>query len=144
MVINGPNLNMLGMREPEIYGHTTLEKLDEHCRKYGEKQGLSVTCHQSNHEGALITWCQEARTQQDGIIINAGAYSHTSIAIPDALRAFDNPVIEVHISNIYKREHYRHTSNISAVATAVICGMGVQGYFAALDYFAICAKNNAI
>lgn len=132
-VLNGPNLNMLGLREPEIYGSTTLADVEALCARHAAAIGLKVDCRQSNHEGDLVTWIQEARDKACGVILNAGAYSHTSIAIHDALAMLDIPVIEVHISNVYKRERFRHHSTISSVATGLICGLGVQGYALALD-----------
>lgn len=132
-VLNGPNLNMLGLREPEIYGSTSLADIEALIANHAARIGLKVDCRQSNHEGDLVTWAQEARDKACGVIINAGAYSHTSIAIHDALSMLDMPVIEVHISNIYKRESFRHHSTISSVATGLICGLGVQGYVLALD-----------
>lgn len=132
-VLNGPNLNMLGLREPEIYGSTTLADIEALCARHAAAIGLKVDCRQSNHEGDLVTWIQEARDKASGVILNAGAYSHTSIAIHDALAMLDIPVIEVHISNVYKRENFRHHSTISSVATGLICGLGVQGYVLALD-----------
>lgn len=132
-VLNGPNLNLLGQREPEIYGHATLADVEKTLATRAKALGASVLCLQSNNEGDLVTWIQEARTMALGVIVNAGAYSHTSIAIHDALAMLDIPVIEVHISNIYKRESFRHHSHISSVATGLICGLGVKGYELALE-----------
>lgn len=133
LVLNGPNLNLLGLREPEIYGRVTLAEIEQGCVEDGERLGLAVTCHQSNHEGELVTWIQGAQGGgADGIIINPGAYSHTSVAILDALLAVDLPTIEVHLSNIHKREAFRQQSYVSKAATGVICGLGVQGYLLAL------------
>jgi 3-dehydroquinate dehydratase-2 len=132
LVLNGPNLNLLGLREPAVYGRETLADLEATCRSEGEKLGLAVDCRQSNHEGALIDWIHEARETADAILINAGAYSHTSQAIPDALRAYPGIIVELHLSNIYAREAFRHHSHISATATAVICGLGSAGYRLAL------------
>ncbi len=132
LVLNGPNLNMLGTREPTIYGHETLDDVNAAIQRQADALGVAADCRQSNSEGELVTWIQQARGQVDAIIINAGAYSHTSIAIPDALRAAELPVYEVHLSNIYQRESFRHHSYISAVAIAVICGLGVDGYLYAL------------
>ncbi len=132
-VLNGPNLNLLGQREPEIYGHATLADVEKTLATRAKALGASVLCLQSNNEGDLVTWIQEARTMARGVIVNAGAYSHTSIAIHDALAMLDIPVIEVHISNIYKRESFRHHSHISSVATGLICGLGVKGYELALE-----------
>ncbi len=132
LVLNGPNLNMLGLREPAVYGRTTLKEIEEACVADGKRLGLAVTCHQSNHEGELVTWIQQARGTAGGIVINPGAYTHTSIAIHDALAAVELPTIEVHLSNIHKRESFRHLSYVSKVATGVIAGLGVQGYLLAL------------
>ena len=131
-ILNGPNLNLLGQRQPEIYGAQTLEDVAESCSALAEDLGLSVRFHQSNHEGQLVDWVQEARVAASGIIINPAAYSHTSVAILDALNTFDGPVIEVHISNIHKREAFRHHSFVSARADGVIAGCGVEGYQLAL------------
>lgn len=132
LVLNGPNLNMLGLREPAVYGRATLKEIEDACVADGKRLGLAVTCRQSNHEGELVTWIQEARGTMAGIVINPGAYSHTSIAILDALAAVELPTLEVHLSNIHKRESFRHLSYVSRVATGVICGLGVQGYLLAL------------
>ena len=131
-ILNGPNLNLLGLRQPEIYGTQTLDDVAEACAALAEDLGLSVRFHQSNHEGQLVDWVQDARSAASGIIINPAAYSHTSIAILDALNAFDGPVIEVHISNIHKREAFRHHSHVSVRADGVIAGCGVEGYLLAL------------
>ena len=131
-ILNGPNLNLLGQRQPEIYGSETLADVDLACAELAESLGFSVRCLQSNHEGQLVTWVQEARLEGAAVILNAGAYTHTSIAILDALNAFDGPVIEVHISNIHKREAFRHQSCISQRADGVIVGCGTQGYLLAL------------
>lgn len=132
-VLNGPNLNLLGQREPEIYGRASLADIEKLVAARARALGVSVLCLQSNHEGELVTWIQEARTMAAGVVINAGAYSHTSIAIHDALAMLDIPVVEVHISNIYKRESFRHHSVISSVAKGLICGLGVKGYELALE-----------
>ncbi len=132
LVLNGPNLNLLGRREPDLYGHATLADLEADCARAGDELGLAVTCRQSNHEGELIDWIHDARETAAAILVNAGAYSHTSQAIPDALRAFPGIIIELHLSNIYAREAFRHHSHISAVADAVICGLGGRGYRLAL------------
>ena len=131
-ILNGPNLNLLGLRQPEIYGTQTLDDVAEACSALAEDLGLSIRFHQSNHEGALVDWIQEARGAAAGIIINPAAYSHTSVAILDALFAFDGPVIEVHISNIHKREAFRQHSFVSARADGVIAGCGVEGYLLGL------------
>jgi 3-dehydroquinate dehydratase-2 len=136
LVIHGPNLNMLGKREPEIYGNTTLDEINSDLEKLGEKLGLSVETFQSNHEGAIVDKIQEAVTLKKGMIINPAAYTHTSIAIRDALLLLDIPVIEIHISNIYKRKSFRQTSMIADVATAQIAGFGVKGYGMALKALA--------
>lgn len=132
LVINGPNLNLLGLREPAVYGRETLGDLEAVCREAGAEFGLDVTCRQSNYEGQIIDWIHEARETTAALLINAGAYSHTSQAIPDALRAYPGMIVELHLSNIYARESFRHHSHISAVATAVICGLGIGGYRMAL------------
>jgi 3-dehydroquinate dehydratase II len=139
-ILNGPNLNLLGQRQPDIYGKQTLDDVAEACGALAEDLGLTIRFHQSNHEGVIIDWVQEARTQGAGIIINAGAYSHTSLAIPDALDTFDGPVIEVHISNIHAREAFRHHSHISARAKGVIVGCGTDGYLLALRHIAALLK----
>lgn len=131
-VLNGPNLNMLGMRQPNVYGQATLDDVEQICIQNAEQLEIAIDFRQSNDEGELVSWIQECRGKAKGIIINAGAYSHTSIAILDALLAVDLPVIEVHISNIYRRESFRHHSYISHAAKGVICGLGLQGYALAL------------
>ena len=133
LILNGPNLNMLGLRQPEIYGRETLDDVEQLCQARGSALGLTVDFRQSNTEGELITWVQEARTKADGLIVNAGGYSHTSIALMDALLACEKPVIEVHISNIFRRDQFRHHSYVSLVARGVICGLGPKGYALALD-----------
>lgn len=132
-VINGPNLNMLGLREPDVYGHETLAGLEERCRTKAKSLGLDISFRQSNLEGEIVTWIQEARSAASGLILNAGAYTHTSVAIHDALRIAELPLIEVHLSNIYKREPFRHHSYVSSVANGVLCGFGGHGYELALD-----------
>ena len=136
LVIHGPNLNMLGKREPEIYGKTTLADINSDLENLGTTLGISVETFQSNHEGVIVEKIQEAAATQKGIIINPAAYTHTSIAIRDALLALDIPIIEIHISNIYKREPFRHKSLISDVVTAQISGLGVKGYTVALKALA--------
>jgi 3-dehydroquinate dehydratase II len=131
-LLNGPNLNLLGLRQPEIYGHETLDDVASKVADLAEELGLNVKALQSNHEGQLVDWIQAARGTSAGIIINPGAYSHTSIAILDALNAYDGPVLEVHISNIHKREAFRHHSFVSQRADGVIAGFGTEGYLLAL------------
>ena len=133
LVIHGPNLNMLGKREPDIYGTTTLETINSNLEELGKRLGLELETFQSNHEGAIIEKIQEAAKIQNGIIINPAAFTHTSVAIRDALLLLDMPVIEMHLSNIYKREPFRHKSLMSDVVTAQITGFGVQGYTMALE-----------
>ena len=132
-ILNGPNLNLLGQREPEIYGYQTLDDLAETCTRVAGSSGFTVKFLQSNLEGQLIDWIHEARQEATGIIINPGAYSHTSIAIYDALKAFDGRIIEVHISNIHERESFRHHSYVSLCADGVIMGLGLLGYELALE-----------
>jgi 3-dehydroquinate dehydratase-2 len=136
LIINGPNLNMLGVREPSVYGPDTLGDIEAACAERALLLGISVDFRQSNAEGEIVSWIQEARDNDDGIIINAAAYSHTSVAIFDALSMAELPVIEVHLSNIYQREPFRHHSYVSTVATGIICGLGGQGYMLALDAMA--------
>jgi 3-dehydroquinate dehydratase II len=131
-LLNGPNLNLLGHRQPEIYGHETLDDVLRDCQTLGETLGLTVEGFQSNHEGAIIDKIHEARHKAAGIIVNPGAFTHTSVAILDALNAYDGPVIEVHISNVHKRENFRHHSYVSLRAEGVIAGLGTEGYQAAL------------
>lgn len=135
LVLNGPNLNLLGTREPEIYGTQTIADIESMCQTFASPLGIKADFWQSNNEGELVTWIQdcEKKGAYKGVIINAGAYSHTSIAIADALKSLTIPIIEVHISNIYKREAYRHHSYISGVAKGVICGFGGAGYMLAIQ-----------
>ena len=133
LVLNGPNLNLLGVREPEIYGRDTLAEIEEACLERAGELEMKLDFRQTNHEGELVTWIQEARGTAAGIVINATALSHTSIAILDALKFAELPVVEVHLSNIFKREPFRHHSYVSAAADGVICGLGTQGYVLALD-----------
>ncbi|WP_028293875.1 type II 3-dehydroquinate dehydratase [Oceanobacter kriegii] len=135
-VLNGPNLNLLGKRQPEIYGHETLADVEQKVRERAATFGLEIVFFQSNHEGEIIDKIHEARDHAQGIIINPAAYTHTSVAILDALNTFESPVVEVHISNVHKRESFRHHSYVSLRADAVIAGMGTLGYRAALEYFA--------
>jgi 3-dehydroquinate dehydratase II len=132
IIINGPNLNLLGKREPELYGKSTLKDIEKMSKKRGEELGIAIEFVQSNDEGQLINWIQESRNH-DGLIINAGAYTHTSIAIQDAMRLLECPAIEVHISNIFKREDYRHLSYIAPVAIGSIVGLGAHGYVLAIE-----------
>lgn len=137
LVLNGPNLNLLGKRQPEIYGHETLDDVEEQCLRVAADLGLSVDFRQSNAEHELIAWLHEARETAQGIVINPAGYSHTSVALMDALAACSCPIIEVHISNIHRREPFRHHSYVSHVATGVICGCGTQGYTLALRHLAV-------
>ncbi len=136
LVIHGPNLNLLGTREPEIYGKTTLDEINSGLEKLGDRLGLAVETFQSIHEGAIVDKIQQAVFVQKGLIINPAAYTHTSIAIRDALVMLDIPIIEIHISNIYKREPFRHQTLIGGVVTAQVKGFGVQGYTMALEALA--------
>lgn len=131
-ILNGPNLNLLGSRQPEVYGRDTLADLEARCRATAARLGLGLDFHQTNHEGGLVDLIQAARGAAQGIVINPAAYTHTSVAILDALQAFEGPVIEVHLSNIHRREAFRHHSYVSARAEGVIAGCGVQGYDFAL------------
>jgi 3-dehydroquinate dehydratase II len=135
-VINGPNLNMLGVREPEVYGTGTLDDLRVRTENAATRHGLTVDFRQSNLEGEIVGWVQEARGRAHGIIINAGAYSHTSVAILDALQAVALPTIEVHLSNIFRRDEFRQHSYVSLAATGVICGLGAEGYELAVEAMA--------
>ena len=132
IILNGPNLNLLGEREKNQYGDFTLQDLDRNCKDFAEKNAIKLTFYQSNLEGELVEKIQEARKHQDGLIINAGGYTHTSVAIHDALKIIKIPIIELHITNIYNREEFRHKSLISKVAQGVICGFGADGYIMAL------------
>lgn len=133
LILNGPNLNMLGTREPEIYGATTLADIEARCREHGAALGLEVDFRQSNHEGELVEMIQKSRGAAHCIIINPAAYTHTSVAIHDALKMTGLPVIEVHLSNVHAREAFRHHSYVSPIATGVLCGFGADGYIMALD-----------
>ena len=135
-VLNGPNLNMLGSREPTLYGAATIDDLEALCAETAEALDLSIDFRQTNHEGELITWVQECRDKARGIVINPGGYSHTSIALMDALLAVELPVIEVHLTNIHAREDFRRRSYVSRVAQGVICGLGIRGYGLALTALA--------
>ena len=135
-VLNGPTLNLLGVREPEVYGRTSLADIGKAVKARANAHGLAVVFRQTNNEGELVDWIQEARDKAAGVILNAAAYTHTSVALHDALRALDRPLIEVHLSNPYAREAFRHRSYVSPVANAVICGLKDQGYLIAVDALA--------
>ena len=134
-VLNGPNLNLLGTREPEVYGRATLADVEEACRGACSRNGLELVFRQSNHEGELVTFLQEARGSL-GVVLNAAAYTHTSVALADAIKAVGLNVVEVHLSNVFAREAFRHHSYISPVAKGVICGLGIEGYRLAIDALA--------
>ena len=136
LIINGPNLNMLGTRQPEVYGHETLADIEAACIRHASLAGLEVEFRQSNHEGDLVDWIQGARERVAGIIINAGAYTHTSIAILDALLSAEVTCVEVHLSNIHQRDEFRHHSFVSKAAKGMICGFGSHGYILAIDALA--------
>ena len=137
LVLNGPNLNLLGKRKPDVYGYETLGDVEAQCRRVAKDLGLTIDFRQSNAEHELIDWLHETREQVAGIVINPAAYSHTSVAIMDALATCPCPIIEVHISNIHRRETFRHHSYVSRVAAGVICGFGTQGYALALHRLAV-------
>ena len=143
-VLNGPNLNLLGQREPDIYGRTTLADIGEMTAKRAKSHGLAAVFRQSNHEGELVEWIQEARVKAAGVIINAGAYTHTSVALHDALRTLACPIVEVHLSNTFAREEFRHHSHISPVATGLIVGFGAQSYLLAIDAIASLLEEAAV
>jgi len=142
-VLNGPNLNLLGEREPDTYGGETLADIEKRCMKAAKQAGLKLEFRQTNHEGELVAWIQEARDSAAGLAINAGAYTHTSVAVHDALRLLSIPIVEVHLSNIFAREAFRHHSYVSAAASGVICGFGGDSYILAVQALAgkISAKN---
>jgi 3-dehydroquinate dehydratase-2 len=140
-VLNGPNLNLLGIREPEIYGRATLADIEKAVTARAQTHGLDVAFRQSNHEGVLVDWIQEAREKGSGVIINPSAYSHTSVALYDAFKALDKPIIEVHLSNPRQREAFRHHDYVSLVAKGVIEGLGVSGYLLAVDAMAELVKK---
>lgn len=142
LILNGPNLNLLGSREPEVYGRETLADIEEDCGRQAEALALEIDFRQSNNEGDCVNWVQEAAVGWSGIIINPAAYTHTSVAIMDALKMVSCPVIEVHLSNIFARESFRHHSYVSPVANGVICGFGGLGYRLALDAMAQLVKEN--
>lgn len=133
LVLNGPNLNLLGTRQPEVYGTETLDIIQDSCVAYGEKNTVEIVCFQSNHEGALLDEIHAARGKYQGIIINAGAYTHSSIALMDAVFSVEIPTVEVHLSNIHAREEFRHRSYLAKAAIGQICGFGSFGYFMAID-----------
>ncbi|WP_040160126.1 type II 3-dehydroquinate dehydratase [Mobilicoccus massiliensis] len=135
-VLNGPNLNLLGTRQPEIYGRATLADIERRCGEVGDEVGLAVECVQSNHEGALVDAIQEWRTRAAGFVVNAAAYTHTSIALRDALLATGLPLVEVHLSNVHARDEFRHRSYLADIASAVIAGCGPEGYEFALRHLA--------
>ena len=143
LILNGPNLNLLGDREPEIYGHETLADIEAEAVRHGETLNLDITFRQSNHEGQLIDWIHEVRGQASGVIVNAGGLTHTSIALLDALLSADMPVIEVHLSNIQRRDSFRHHSYVAQAATGSICGFGSHGYVLALDAMARLIKRDS-
>ncbi len=133
LILNGPNLNLLGTRQPEVYGRTTLADIERMCTDHAVKIGVSVTFAQSNHEGVMIDHIHAARGVHDGIILNAGAYTHTSIALMDAIASVELPAIELHLSNVHAREEFRHKSYISKVCVGIICGFGAYGYVLSMD-----------
>ena len=133
IILNGPNLNLLGLREKSQYGSSTLAEIENNCENFAKKNDIKITFFQSNIEGELVNQIQDSRNKQNGLIINAGGYTHSSVAIHDALKIIKIPIIELHISNIYNREEFRHKSLISKVAKGVICGFGVDGYLMALE-----------
>ena len=135
LIINGPNLNLLGTREPEIYGKTTLKDIETELKNKASKLNVEIECFQSNHEGEIVDKIHSAKNNFDAIIINPAAYTHTSVAIRDAFSSVDIPAIEVHISNVYSREEFRHNSLIAPVVVGQIAGLGIQGYLLALEYF---------
>jgi len=141
LLVNGPNLNTLGTREPEIYGSETLADIEAKCKKSAKTLGLELDCYQSNHEGELVTQIQKSGKSHKGLLINAGAYTHTSIAIMDALLTLKIPVIEVHMSNIFQRESFRHESFVSKAAKGVICGFGSNSYLLGLSAMAELLKK---
>ena len=141
IIINGPNINLLGDRDKSIYGNESYEELLSKCKNEATKKKINIDFYQSNIEGELVTKIQESRKLYDGMIINAAAFTHTSVAIRDALKIFKKPIIELHISNIYKREEFRHKSLISAVVSGIICGLGVNGYILAINAMQELLKN---
>jgi 3-dehydroquinate dehydratase II len=140
-VLNGPNLNLLGTREPHIYGSTTIAQVEATCHARAKELGLAVSFRQSNYEGKIVDWIHEALNEADGIVINAAALTHTSVAILDALKNFKGPIVELHISNPHQREAFRHHSYVTPIATAMMSGFGVEGYALALDGIALLLKK---
>ena len=140
-IINGPNLNLLGEREKEKYGNATLKQIEQNCKKFGKKKNIQIAFKQSNIEGKIIDYIQESRKKVDGLIINAAGYTHTSVAIRDALMILKIPIIELHITNIYNREKFRHKSLLSKAVRGVICGFGTKGYVLALEGLKKIIKN---
>lgn len=136
LILNGPNLNLLGTRQPEVYGHTTLAEVEDMCQARATELGVGLEFAQSNHEGAMIDLIHAAKGTHGGIILNAGAYTHTSVALMDALISVELPAIELHLSNVHAREDFRHTSYIAKAALGIICGFGPRGYVMALDAMA--------
>lgn len=141
-ILNGPNLNLLGTREPEVYGHTTLAQVEKMCAAQAASHGLSIVFRQSNHEGEIVDFVQEARTSASAMLINPAGYGHTSVAILDAIQMLKIPVIEVHLSNIHRREPFRHLSYVSKGATGIVMGLGAQGYLRAIDAVAEILKGS--
>jgi len=133
IILNGPNLNLLGEREKEKYGNITLKDIENNCKEFAKKNDIILSLFQSNIEGEMVDEIQKARNEQHGLIINAGAYTHTSVAIHDALKVLKIPIVELHITNIYNREEFRHKSLISKIATSILCGFGTDGYIMALE-----------
>ncbi len=140
LILNGPNLNLLGTRQPEVYGDETLEMVQQKCLDYGAQRGVEIAFEQSNHEGVLLDHIHAAKGVHDGIVLNAGAYTHTSIALMDALFSVELPAVEVHLSNIHAREEFRHTSYISRAVVGQICGFGSHGYLMAIGALIACAS----
>ena len=141
IILNGPNLNLLGEREKEKYGNITLREIDNNCKEFAKKNDIDLSLFQSNIEGELVEQIQNSRDNQDGLIINAGGYTHTSVAIHDALKILEIPIIELHITNIYNREEFRHKSLISKLATGILCGFGSSSYIMALQAMKNYLKN---
>jgi 3-dehydroquinate dehydratase-2 len=141
IIINGPNLNLLGEREKEKYGNTTLKQIEKNCRSFGKKNNIQIAFKQTNIEGKIIDYIQDSRKKFDGLIINAAGYTHTSVAIRDALMILTIPIVELHITNIYNREKFRHKSLLSKAAKSVICGFGIKGYVLALEGLKEIIKN---